>query len=187
METGGWDTHSDVEDNLNKLFANVDASFRAFAEEMKTKGTWDSVTIIQTSDFARTLGPNTGRGSDHAWGGNYIMMGGDVKGGQIVGQYPENLTDDGELSLGRGRMIPTTSWEAVFLPLASWIGVEEEDLDTVCPNRGNFPISHFTDAEDLFEFNTPTPTISNQPSNSPSKAALTTPTSKTVKTAKTWL
>lgn len=27
LETGGWDTHSDVEDNLNNLFENVDASF----------------------------------------------------------------------------------------------------------------------------------------------------------------
>lgn len=70
----------------------------AFAEEMKAKETWESVTVIQTSDFARTLNPNTGRGSDHAWGGNYMMFGGDVKGRQIVGKYPGNLTDDGALS-----------------------------------------------------------------------------------------
>eukprot|EP00956_Cyclotella_meneghiniana_P012269 scaffold17437_cov79-Cyclotella_meneghiniana.AAC.1 len=125
LQTGGWDTHSDVEDNLNALFENVDASFKAFSDEMKVKGIWDGITVIQTSDFARTLGPNTGRGSDHAWGGNYMMFGGDVKGRQIVGSYPGNLTDDGELSLGRGRMIPTTSWDAVFLPLAEWAGVEE--------------------------------------------------------------
>jgi uncharacterized protein (DUF1501 family) len=67
LETGGWDTHADVIDNQNNLFANVDASFKAFADEMKTKGTWDSVTVVETSDFARTLSPNTGRGSDHAW------------------------------------------------------------------------------------------------------------------------
>jgi uncharacterized protein (DUF1501 family) len=52
---------------LNNLFENVDALFKAFSDEMKAKGTWESVTVIQTSDFARTLGPNTGRGSDHAW------------------------------------------------------------------------------------------------------------------------
>lgn len=67
LQTGGWDTHSDVEDNLNTLFENVDASFKAFSDEMKVKGIWDGITVIQTSDFARTLGPNTGRGSDHAW------------------------------------------------------------------------------------------------------------------------
>ncbi|KAL7482807.1 hypothetical protein ACHAW6_008462, partial [Cyclotella cf. meneghiniana] len=39
LQTGGWDTHSDVEDNLNNLFGDVDASFEAFSREMKAKGT----------------------------------------------------------------------------------------------------------------------------------------------------
>ena len=67
LQTGGWDTHSDVLDRMNSLFNDVDASFKAFSEEMKAKGKWDSVTVIETSDFARTLNPNTGRGSDHGW------------------------------------------------------------------------------------------------------------------------
>ena len=67
LSTGGWDTHSDVEGNLNGLFADVDVSFKAFADEMKVMGVWDSVTVVETSDFARTLVPNTGKGSDHAW------------------------------------------------------------------------------------------------------------------------
>jgi len=153
LQTGGWDTHSDVQDNLNTLFGDVDASFKAFSNEMKAKGTWKSVTVIETSDFARTLAPNTGHGSDHAWGGNYMMFGGGVKGKQIVGSYPDNLTDDGDLSLGRGRMIPTTSWDAVFLPLAEWVGVKSSELDWICPNRDNFPASHFMNAGDLFKLN----------------------------------
>ena len=84
-------------------------------------------------------------------GGNYMMFGGGVKGGQIVGTYPDNLTDDGDLSLGRGRMIPTTSWDAVFLPLAGWAGAT--DLKNICPNQDNFPASHFIPASDLFELN----------------------------------
>ena len=82
-----------------------------------------------------------------------MMFGGGVKGGQIVGTYPENLTDDGDSSVGRGRMIPTTSWDAVFLPLAEWAGVGATDLDGICPNRGAFPDSHFTPASELFEMN----------------------------------
>ena len=67
LSTGGWDTHSNVEENLNKLFADVDQSFSAFANEMKTTDMWDKVTVIEASDFARTLVPNTGGGSDHGW------------------------------------------------------------------------------------------------------------------------
>ncbi len=42
---------------------------------MKMAGLWNNVTVVQTSDFARTLNPNSGDGTDHAWGGNYMMMG----------------------------------------------------------------------------------------------------------------
>lgn len=67
LSTGGWDTHSQVLMNQDNLFANVDLSFKAFADELKAKNVWDSVTLIETSDFARTLTQNGGLGSDHAW------------------------------------------------------------------------------------------------------------------------
>lgn len=151
ISTGGWDTHSMLLDNQKVLFADVDASLKAFADEMKAKNVWDSVTLVETSDFARTLTPNTGQGSDHAWGGNYFMMGGSVKGGQIAGTYPDAIVDGSPLSIGRGRIIPTTSWEAVFLPLAEWAGVTEADFDFICPNKGNFPESHFFQTTELFQ------------------------------------
>ena len=79
------------------------------------------------------------------------MMGGSVKGGQIMGKYPEKLTEDGSEVLERGRLIPTTSWDAIFLSIAQWVGVSPEDFDSVCPNMDNFPASHFFDVSDLFE------------------------------------
>ncbi len=134
--------------NQERLFAEVDAALKAFVDEMKVKNTWESVTLIEVSDFARTIAPNGNAGSDHGWGGNYFMAGGSVRGGQIVGKYP-SIKENAPLNIGRGRLIPTTSWEAVFLPLAKWAGVDEVDLDYVLPNRRNFPESHFT--RDLFD------------------------------------
>ena len=40
--------------------------------------------------------------------------------------YPDDLSDDGELNTGRGRIIPTTPWEAMFKPL----GACTEDSNT---------------------------------------------------------
>ena len=71
----GFDTHSNVEQQLNGKFITINNSFKAFADEMKIMNVWNNVTVIQSSDFARTLNPNGGDGTDHAWGGNYIMMG----------------------------------------------------------------------------------------------------------------
>ena len=58
IETGGFDTHADVEENLNRLFSEMNEALGAFTSEMKALDVWDDVTLIQTSDFARTLNPN---------------------------------------------------------------------------------------------------------------------------------
>ena len=42
------------------------------------------------------------------------------------------------LSAGRGRVIPTTSWESVWHALGEWLGLEEESLHKVLPNLKNF-------------------------------------------------
>ena len=84
----GFDTHADVEENLNNLFIDINSSFKAFADELKAMGIWNNVTLIQSSDFARTLNPNGGDGTDHAWGGNYIMMGKCIK--SMISLYISN-------------------------------------------------------------------------------------------------
>jgi len=166
VETGGFDTHNDVELNLQRRFMEVNDAFAAFKAELKHLTLWNNVTTIQVSDFARTLNPNSGDGTDHAWGGNYMMFGGSVKGGQVVGTYPDDLTNDGPQTLGRGRLIPTTSWDACFTSIASWLGIQKNDWLSVCPNCYNFPDDHFFDANDLFhEIPPPAPTSS--PTTSP--------------------
>ena len=46
-----------------------------------------------------------------AWGGNYFVAGGDVKGKQIMGSYPESLDESGANIIEPGILIPTTPWE----------------------------------------------------------------------------
>ena len=103
---------------------------------MKAQGYWDTVSLVITSDFGRTLTANSGNGTDHAWGGSYFVMGGAVNGSRILGEYPSDITDDGPTSMGRGRLIPTLSWESVLNPIAEWMGVETQaELNYCLPNR----------------------------------------------------
>ena len=65
-----------------------------------------------------------------------MILGGAVNGGQIHGQYPSDLTTDGELNLGRGRIIPQLSWEATFAAPLEFMGIDsEEEMDYCMPNR----------------------------------------------------
>jgi len=68
-----------------------------------------------------------------------IVAGGKVKGGQVLGSYPRDLTAQGPYMAGnRGRVIPELGWEALWHGLADWLGVEAADMDTVIPNKPNF-------------------------------------------------
>jgi uncharacterized protein (DUF1501 family) len=89
------------------------------------------------SDFGRTLTTN-GDGTDHAWGGNYFVAGGAVRGGQILGEYPADLSENGTFNIGRGRLVPGTSWEAVWNGIGGWFGVSDADMDAVLPRRQMF-------------------------------------------------
>lgn len=153
-EQGGFDSHFQAlrpGSTVYTKLAEVDAALAAFEAEMKAEGLWDDVVLISGSDFGRKLASNSG-GTDHAWGGNYFVAGGAVRGGQILGEYPDRLDETHEQNIfnSGGRFIPTTSWEAVWKPLATWFGVEEAHLGYVLPNLGNFPADHPFSVHDVF-------------------------------------
>ena len=96
------------------------------------------VTLFTHSDFGRTLTSN-GDGSDHAWGGIQLVIGGAVRGGALYGDYP--LLEIGSVQdVGGGRFIPTVSADQYAATLASWFGVQDSQLSQVAPSIGNFAL-----------------------------------------------
>jgi uncharacterized protein (DUF1501 family) len=91
------------------------------------------------SDFSRTLQPNTGGGSDHAWGSHQLVIGGAVKGRVLYGTMPElalgSPDDEGE----QGRWIPSTAVDQYAATLSSWFGASPSALAQVLPNLSAFP------------------------------------------------
>ncbi len=134
---GGWDHHDNVLGNLNAMLPVVDNALSEFNQAMIDLGLHDDVVTFTISDFARTLTSN-GNGSDHAWGGNQIVMGGPVNGTQIFGDYPSmDLTNPLNLS-DRGRFVPQISVDEFYAEVALWFGVSPNDLDYILPNLCNF-------------------------------------------------
>lgn len=152
VQLGGWDTHNEVVNSLLRNYHLVDRALESFAREMRQQGVWDQVVVQSASEFGRTLASN-GRGTDHGWGGNAFVLGGGVRGHRIHGRYPDNLRPDSQNVYrgNSGRVIPTTSWEAVWKPLAQWLGVQQAaSMATILPNEGNFPSGQLFTRSQIF-------------------------------------
>lgn len=143
VQWGGWDHHSDVLDGQATMLPQVSAAVGAFYKSLEALGVSNQVTLFTASDFGRTLTSNS-RGSDHAWGGNQLVVGGAVAGKRIYGAYPslalnpDSGPEVNPLDTGRGRFIPTTSCDEFFAEMALWMGVSRTNLTQVFPNLGNF-------------------------------------------------
>ncbi|QDA56891.1 DUF1501 domain-containing protein [Thermomonas aquatica] len=141
---GGFDTH-DLQMGPSRhaaLLTQVAQALAAFRAGLQEIGMLNRVTTFTMSDFGRTLNSN-GNGTDHAWGGVQLVMGGaaanggSLQGRQVWGDYPL-LELDGEQSMGRGRMIPTTSIQQYGATFAHWLGVGDAEMATIFPGLGNF-------------------------------------------------
>ncbi len=137
LSFGGWDHHSELLENQGEMMLMLDEALVAFQRALDVLGVQDSVITFSASDFSRTLRSN-GRGTDHAWGANSLIMGGPVQGGRIYGTYPSLVLDsDNDTGYG-GRMIPTTSVDQLFAEMLRWFGVPAANMSYVLPNIANF-------------------------------------------------
>ena len=136
---GGFDNHSGLLTNHDRLMGTLDAAISAFYAATVEMGVANDVTTFTESEFGRTLDGNSTSGSDHAWGGNHFIVGGSVRGGETYGVLPTLRLNGPDDAGDRGLFIPTTSLDQYGATLASWFGVAASDLATVFPNLANFP------------------------------------------------
>ena len=136
VEWGGWDFHDNVLGNMATMMPIVSNAMKSFYDLLTAMGVENNVTLFQASEFGRSLSSNSA-GSDHGWGGNTFVMGGAVKGGQVLGTYPDVFKGN-PLDTDRGILIPSTSVDQLAAELAMWMGVAKSDLPLVLPNISRF-------------------------------------------------
>jgi uncharacterized protein (DUF1501 family) len=91
---GGWDHHSNLEQNLRKKAGELDQPAAALLKDLKQRGLLDKTLVIWGGEFGRTVtrdgGGSSSPGRDHNGAGFCTWMaGGGVKGGTTYG-----ATDD---------------------------------------------------------------------------------------------
>ncbi len=141
ISMGGFDHHSGqvlqgspaAGAHAGQLGTLADA-MAAFHRAMKALGVGDNVTTFTMSDFGRTYAGNAQNGTDHAWGNNHLVMGGDVAKGGIFGTYPDPVLGGADDITEEGRFIPGIAQEEYLGAIARWHGVRDADLPYVFPN-----------------------------------------------------
>ncbi len=135
---GSFDTHTGELPTLNALYPELSQGLSAFYTATQELGMAQNVTTFTESDFNRTFQPTSGDGTDHAWGGHHLVLGGAVHGGQIYGQFPTFELGGPDDTDTRGRWIPTTSIDQYGATLCSWFGIPDSAMNSVFPNLANF-------------------------------------------------
>ncbi len=140
VDSPGWDMHSGLFGRHSANLQDLSQGLAAFYEALKEMGLENDVITFTNGDFGRTLDPNSD-GSDHAWGGTQLVMGGRVDGGQVFGHYPSFVEGDGETQYRefRGTLVPSISTDQVSSTIAKWFGgFTDSTIAELFPNLSKF-------------------------------------------------
>ncbi|HLK20278.1 MAG TPA: DUF1501 domain-containing protein [Bryobacteraceae bacterium] len=103
-EIGGWDTHVNESRQLDNNLLDFGQALAALYQDLGDR--MEDVTVVTMSEFGRTVRENGDRGTDHGHANVMFVMGGDVQGGKIYGDWP-GLADDSQLYEGRDLNLTT--------------------------------------------------------------------------------
>jgi len=125
----GWDTHINEgpeSGRLAGLLGALDGALSALAQEMAP--VWDDTVIAVMTEFGRTARANGNEGTDHGTATTAFLLGGGVKGGRVLADWPglkpSQLHEDRDLA-------PTTDLRAVLKGvLRDHLGLSERVLAT---------------------------------------------------------
>jgi len=117
IDVGGWDTHfaqgstSGLMPNLMKDLAEGLAAFHADMFEHM-----NSLTTVTMSEFGRRASENGSLGTDHGHGSMMMVLGGNVQGGKVHGQWPGMR--EGQL-IGPGDLAVTTDYRDILAEICA--------------------------------------------------------------------
>ena len=91
LELGGFDSHAN-QANPNGALSNtlrqLDAGLAALREGLLASGTWGRTVVVVATEFGREVAVNGTLGTDHGTGGAAFVLGGAVKGGRVLADWP---------------------------------------------------------------------------------------------------
>lgn len=129
FDTSGWDTHANEGGGKGQLatrLAALDGGLRVLRDALGP--VWSQTTVLIATEFGRTAAINGTRGTDHGTGAAAFLLGGAVRGGRVLADWPGLAP----AALYEGRDLrPTTDLRAVMKSLLrDHLGVPQRHIDS---------------------------------------------------------
>ncbi len=89
IEASGWDTHANqggAKGILATRLAGLDKGLKSLSDGLGPL--WPQTAVLVVTEFGRTAAVNGTRGTDHGTGGCAFLVGGAVRGGQVIADWP---------------------------------------------------------------------------------------------------
>lgn len=98
LSLGSFDTHINQSAQQQRLFADLNASIKAFVKDLKQHNRFEDVLLFSFSEFGRRVNQNASGGTDHGTANNMFFVSGGLKQKGFLNGMPD-LTDlqDGDL------------------------------------------------------------------------------------------
>jgi uncharacterized protein (DUF1501 family) len=128
---GALDVHSAAGINTGTMadnFKNLNDTIMAFKQDLGSL--WSKVTVVTITEFGRRLQENASAGLDHGWGSAMFVMGGGVKGGKVVANWPGIE----EANLHNGDLAVTLDYRDVIADVLRYRGnLSSAELSAIFP------------------------------------------------------
>ncbi len=85
IDIDGWDSHFTQQTQLEPLTKRLGDGLAAFHRDLGER--MKSVTVVVMTEFGRTVQENSAFGTDHGRGGAMFILGGEVRGGRMHGEW----------------------------------------------------------------------------------------------------
>jgi uncharacterized protein (DUF1501 family) len=129
MDIGGWDTHINEKSVLKRYLPSLGKGLAALVKELGD--VYSETTIVVMSEFGRTVKENGNEGTDHGHGNVMWLLGGNIRGGQVYGEW-KGLSES-NLYEQRDLMVTTDFRDPIASILTQQMSLDSSKIAKIFP------------------------------------------------------